>query len=63
MRPHHKYQSKWVITYKNQKEFRINKKIKTDNLYFPLNNILTRIFKELKKYIKMTINNMHGVTS
>ena len=46
------------------KEFRINehkkkkKKLKIDNLHFPLNNILTRLFKELKIYIRMTINNI-----
>ena len=28
------------------------------NLYFLPNNILTRHFKELKKYIRMTINNI-----
>ena len=43
------------------KEFRINehkKKIKKiDNLHFLSNNILTRLFKELKK-IRMTINNI-----
>ena len=44
------------------KEFRINehkkKNLKIDNLHFPLNNILTRLFKELKIYIRMTINNI-----
>ena len=42
------------------KEFRINehKKIKKiENLHFLFNNILTRLFKELKK-IRMTINNI-----
>ena len=29
-----------------------------DNLYFLLNNILTRLFKKLKIYIRMTINNI-----
>ena len=29
-----------------------------DNLYFPPNNILTRLFKELKIYIRMIINNI-----
>ena len=29
-----------------------------DNLHFLPNNILTRLFKELKKYIRMTINNI-----
>ena len=29
-----------------------------DNLHFLPNNILTRLFKELKIYIKMTINNI-----
>ena len=29
-----------------------------DNLHFLLNNILTRLFKELKKNIRMTINNI-----
>ena len=37
------------------KEFRINEhnkiKKKIENLYFLPNNILTRLFKELKKYI------------
>ena len=32
--------------------------LKIDNLHFPLNNILTRLFKELKIYIRMTINNI-----
>ena len=45
------------------KEFRINEHkkkniLKIDNLHFPLNNILTRLFKELKIYIRMTINNI-----
>ena len=31
---------------------------KMDNLHFLPNNILTRLFKELKKYIRMTINNI-----
>ena len=31
---------------------------KIDNLHFLLNNVFTRLFKELKKYIKMTINNI-----
>ena len=29
-----------------------------DNLHFLPNNILTRLFKELKKNIRMTINNI-----
>ena len=29
-----------------------------DNLHFLPNNILTRLFKELKKYIRMTKNNV-----
>ena len=29
-----------------------NKNFKIDNLHFPLNNILTRLFKELKKIYK-----------
>ena len=29
-----------------------------DNLYFLLNNILTRLFKELKKKKRITINNI-----
>ena len=29
-----------------------------DNLHFLPNNILTRHFKELKKYIRMIINNI-----
>ena len=43
------------------KEFRINEHkniLKMDNLHFLLNNILTRLFKELKKNIRMTINNI-----
>ena len=41
------------------KESRINEdEKKKDNLHFRLNNILTRLFKELKKYIRMTINNI-----
>ena len=32
--------------------------LKIDNLHFLPNNILTRFFKELKKYIRMTINNI-----
>ena len=44
------------------KEFRNNEHkniLKMDNLHFLLNNILTRLFKELKKiYIRMTINNI-----
>ena len=30
-----------------------------ENLHFLHNNILTRLFKELKKYIRMTINNIY----
>ena len=54
MRSHYKYLSKWVITYKKKaKEFRINKHKKRDNLYFlPNNNILTKLFKELKNIYK-----------
>ena len=29
-----------------------------DNLNFLPNNILTRLFKDFKKYIRMTINNI-----
>ena len=42
----------------NTKEFIINEhKKKMDNLHFLSNNILTRLFKELKQYIRMIINN------
>ena len=41
------------------KESRIIEHKKIDNLYFLPNNVFTRIFKELKKYIKMTINNIY----
>ena len=44
------------------KEFRNNEHkniLKMDNLHFLLNNILTRLFKELKKNIRMTINNIY----
>ena len=34
------------------------KKIKMDNLHFLPNNILTRLFKELKIYIRITKNNI-----
>ena len=44
------------------KEFRINEHkdifLKMDNLHFLPNNILTRLFTELKKIIRMTINNI-----
>ena len=43
------------------KESRINEPkniFKIDNLHFLPNNIITRFFKELKKYIRMTINNI-----
>ena len=44
------------------KESKINehkkKKIKMDNLHFLPNNILTRLFKELKIYIRITKNNI-----
>ena len=46
------------------KEFKINehnfffKILKMDNLHFLLNNILTRFFKELKKNMGITINNI-----
>ena len=46
------------------KEFKINEHnffliLKMDNLHFLLNNILTRLFKELKKkYMGITINNI-----
>ena len=43
------------------KESRINKYkniLKMDNLYFLPNNFLTRLFKKLKIYIRMTINNI-----
>ena len=43
-------------------EFRINEYkrifLKMDNLHILPNNILTRHFKELKKYIRMIINNI-----
>ena len=32
--------------------------LKMDNLHFLPNNILIRPFKELKKHIRMTINNI-----
>ena len=32
--------------------------LKMDNLYFLPNNFLTRLFKKLKIYIRMTINNI-----
>ena len=56
MGSHHKYPFKWVIVHKT-KEFRINehnkiKKKKIENLYFLPNNILTRLFKELKNIYK-----------
>ena len=60
MGPHHKYSSKWIIKYKNQrvynklikkkKNFTIIIKKKLDNLHFISNNIFTKIFKELTKY-------------
>ena len=53
------YSSELLCT--KTKEFRINKHkniLKIDNLHFLPNNILTRFFKELKKYIRMTINNI-----
>ena len=43
------------------KESKINEPkniFKIDNLHFLPNNIITRFFKELKKYIRMTINNI-----
>ena len=43
------------------KESRINEHkniLKIDNLHFLPNNIFTRLFKELKKYIRMNINNI-----
>ena len=44
------------------KESRINEHksffLKMDNLHFLPNNILTRLFKELKNYIRITINNI-----
>ena len=36
----------------------IKKFLKNKNLHFLHNNILTRLFKELKKNIRMTINNV-----
>ena len=58
--PHHKYSSKWIIKYKNQRVYNklIKKKKnftiiiikKMDNLHFISNNIFTKIFKELTKY-------------
>ena len=63
MGSHHKYSSKWVIKYKNQRVY--NKRIikkrcftiiiyikKRNNLHFIPNNILTNFFKELTKYKK-----------
>ena len=41
---------------KEQKNFFFKKK--KDNLHVLPTNILTRFFKEFKKYIKMTINNI-----
>ena len=55
MRPHHKYPFKWVIAYKRPKSLElmnIKKKLKMDNLHFLSNNILTRLFVELKKIYK-----------
>ena len=49
------------LLYTKIKGSRINehKKLKIYiNLHFLPNNILTRHFKELKKYIRMTINNI-----
>ena len=58
--PYHKYSSKWIIKYKNQRVYNklIKKKKnftiiiikKMDNLHFISNNIFTKIFKELTKY-------------
>ena len=51
--------SYWVQKSKSLELMNIKKKnLKIDNLHFPLNNILTRLFKELKIYIRMTINNI-----
>ena len=51
--------SYWVQKSKSLELMNIKKNIlKIDNLHFPLNNILTRLFKELKIYIRMTINNI-----
>ena len=48
MGPNHKYPSKLLRT--KTKKCRINEhKKKMDNLYILPNNILTRLFKELKK--------------
>ena len=59
---HHKYSSKWVIKYKNERvenKWIVEKKVlhnnfffffKMDNLHFIPNNIFTKFFKELIKY-------------
>ena len=53
MKPYHKYPFKRVIAYKNQKVYNEHKKLKImENLHFPPNNILTRLFKELKYIYK-----------
>ena len=47
------YLSELLHIKKKAKEFRINKHKKRDNLYFlPNNNILTKLFKELKNIYK-----------
>ena len=53
--------SYWVQKSKSLELMNIKKKkkkLKIENLHFPLNNILTILFKELKIYIRMTINNI-----
>ena len=49
------------LLYTKTNEPRINEYkniLKIDNLHFLPNNIFTRLFKELKKKIRMTINNI-----
>ena len=49
------------LLYTKTKESTINEHkniFKIDNLHFLPNNILTRLFKKLKKYRRMTINNI-----
>ena len=47
------------IKIKNSRTNEYKNILKIDNLHFLPNNILTRLFKELKNiYIRMTINNI-----